>query len=117
MKSLQRAMLPDDENGEVLRAMLDDGDDLTAEREIEFYLVFAEAEQARAFAAQAAELPDVQVEEPEVDEEGIWQVAVVRRMAASHAGITGLEHLLATLAKEHAGHPDGWSCDPADAAE
>jgi regulator of RNase E activity RraB len=116
MKELQRALLPDDETGEVLRAMLDDGDDLTRPREIAFYLVFAEATQAEAFAAQAAELSDLEVEAPEVDEEGIWQVVATRRMSASHAGITGLEQLLATLAQPHGGHPDGWSCDPADAA-
>lgn len=117
MKELQRALLPDDETGAVLRAMLDDGDDLTRAREIAFYLVFAEAAQAEAFAAQAATLPDLQVEEPEIDEEGIWQVVAMRRMPASHAGITALEQMLATLAQSHGGHPDGWSCDPADAAE
>lgn len=117
MKELQRAMIPGDENGVVLRAMLDDGDDLSREREIVFYLVFAQEAQAQAFAAEAAGVPDLQIEGPEADEEGFWQVAAVRRMAASHAGITGLEQRLATLAQAHGGHPDGWSCDPADAAE
>jgi hypothetical protein len=114
MKSLQRAMLPADENGDVLRAMLDDGDDLTVPRDIEFLAVFATQAQAEAFAAQARALPDLRVEMPEVDDEGVWQVGCVRHMPASHAGITALEAELAALAQTHGGFPDGWSCDPAD---
>jgi hypothetical protein len=113
MKSLQRAMLPADENGDVLRAMLDDGDDLTVPRDIEFLAVFAAQPQAEAFAAAAAVLDDLRVEPPEVDDEGVWQVACVRCMPASHAAITALENEVAALAQAHGGYPDGWSCDPA----
>lgn len=113
MKSLQRAMLPDDENGDVLRAMLDDGDDLTLARDVAFLSVFATQAQAEAFAAQAGALEGLRVEAPEVDDEGIWQVAAIRHMPAAHAAITALENELATLAQAHGGYPDGWSCDPA----
>lgn len=116
MKSLQRAMLPDDDTGEVLRAMLDDGDDLTLERDIDFHIVFADGAQAAAFATQAAGVSDLHVAAPEVDDEGIWQVTATRRMAASHAGITALERLLTTLAEPYGGYPDGWSCDRAEDA-
>lgn len=115
MKGLQRALLPADENGDVLRAMLDDGDDLAAPRDIGFLSVFAQQEQAEAFAAQAGEVDDLRVEAPEVDDEGVWQVACVRHMPASHAAITALENVIAALAQAHGGFPDGWSCDPADA--
>jgi hypothetical protein len=114
MKSLQRAMLPADENGDVLRAMLDDGDDLTMPRDIGFLSVFAMQSQAEAFAAQAGALGDLRAESPEVDDGGVWQVACVRHMPASHAAITALEAELAALAQSHGGYPDGWSCDPAD---
>lgn len=115
MKELQRALLPADENGDVLRAMLDDGDDLTVPRDIEFLSVFARQEQAEAFAAQAGEVGDLRVEAPEADDEGVWQVACVRHMPASHAAITELESELAALAQAHGGFPDGWGCDPAAA--
>ena len=114
---LKKQLIPDDETGAVLRAMLDDGDDLDRPREIAFLSVFAEQRAAEAFGADASALPDVRVEAPEPDEEGIWQVAVVRTMAASHAAITALEDELAAIAARHGGYPDGWSCDAADASD
>ena len=117
MKELQRAMLPDDENGEVLRQMLEDGDDLTQPRDIRFFLVFGDEAQAGAFAVQAADVPDLAIAAPEVDDEGIWVVAATRRMPASHAGITSLERLLATLADAYGGYPDGWACPSAGGDE
>jgi hypothetical protein len=117
MKSLQRALIPDDENGEVLRRMFDDGDDLSLPREIDFHLVFGEEAQARGFAAQAATLPDLLLSVPEVDEEGIWTVTASRHMSAMHAGITALEQQLALVAQAFEGYPDGWSCGPAEARD
>lgn len=113
MKSLQFAMLPDDENGDVLRAMLEDGDDLTTPREIDFLLVFGEEAAARAFAHAANQLPDLIVSIPGVDEEGIWQVVAGRHMAPKHADITRLERELTVLAESFGGYPDGWECSRA----
>ena len=113
MKSLQRALIPDDENGEVLRRMFDDGDDLSIPRDIDFHLVFGEEAQARGFAAQAVTLPDLMLSVPEVDEEGIWVVTASRHMSATHAGITALEQQLALVAQAFEGYPDGWSCSAA----
>jgi len=113
MKSLQFAMLPDDENGEVLRAMLEDGDDLTLPREIDFLLVFADEAAARAFAAAANALPDLIVSVPGADDEGIWQVVASRHMAPKHADITRLEKELTVLAESFGGYPDGWECSRA----
>jgi hypothetical protein len=113
MKSLQFAMLPDDENGDVLRAMLEDGDDLTLPREIDFLLVFGEEAAARAFAAAANERPDLVVSIPGVDEEGIWQVTASRHMVPRHGDITKLEQELTVLAESFGGYPDGWECSRA----
>lgn len=112
-KSLQRALIPDDENGEVLRRMFDDGDDLSLPRGIDFHLVFGEQAQAHGFAGQAAMLPELLVSPPEIDEEGIWMVSVRRHMPASHAAITALEQQLALVAQAFEGYPDGWSCSAA----
>jgi hypothetical protein len=110
MKSLQFAMLPDDENGDVLRAMLEDGDDLTLPRDIDFLLVFGDEAAARAFADAANALPDLVVSIAGEDEEGIWQVVASRHMAPKHADITRLEKELTTLAESFGGYPDGWEC-------
>jgi regulator of RNase E activity RraB len=114
MRDLRRLMIPDDENGQVLRQMLDDGDDLDAPRGIEFFHVFNEQADAEAFADAASQLPDLMVEAPEIDDEGVWQVCAIRVMAASHAAITALELQLAELAETHNGYADGWGCPPAD---
>ena len=114
MRELQRAMIPDDENGEVLKRMLDDGDDLSLERPVEFFHVFPDEAAAIAFAAAAAERPFVSVDEPEVDEDDVWEVCVVRIMAPSHSAITALERELGELAETHGGFADGWGCSPAD---
>ena len=110
MKSLQFAMLPDDENGDVLRAMLEDGDDLTIPREIDFHLVFGDEPAALAFADAAKQQPDLLVSVPAVDEEGIWLVTASRHMAPKHADITRLEKDLTVLAESFGGYPDGWEC-------
>jgi hypothetical protein len=97
----------------VLRAMFDDGDDLSLPREIDFHLVFGEEAQARGFATQAATLPDLLVSVPELDEDGIWVVTASRHMPAAHAQITALERQLAAVAQDFDGYPDGWSCSAA----
>ena len=113
MKSLQFAMLPDDENGDVLRAMLEDGDDLTLPREIDFHLVFGEEAAARAFADAAMTRADLIVSSPSADEEGIWLVTASRHMAPRHGDITRLEQELTVLAESFGGYPDGWECSRA----
>lgn len=113
MKSLQFAMLPDDENGDVLRAMLEDGDDLTIPREIDFHLVFADEAAAAAFADAARLQPDLIVSVPALVEDGIWQVTASRHMAPRHGDITRLEKELTVLAESFGGYPDGWECSRA----
>ncbi|TZF87157.1 ribonuclease E inhibitor RraB [Lysobacter lacus] len=107
------AMIPDDENGDVLRAMLEDGDDLTVARDIDFLLVFGDEAAAGAFADAASQLADLQLSTPEVDDEGIWQVIASRHMAPKHADITRLETELTVLAESFGGYPDGWECSRA----
>ena len=113
MKSLQLAMIPDDENGAVLRAMVEDGDDLTIAREVDFHLVFGEEAAARAFVAAANGQPDLVLSVPGVDDEGIWQVTASRHMAPRHADITRVERELTVLAESFGGYPDGWECSRA----
>ncbi len=116
MRALQLAMIPDDENGQVLKRMIEDGDDLTRERPIDFFHVFADESDAQDFAAAASARPDLVVEGPQFDDDdSIWEVTATRVMAARHAAITALETELAEMATRYRGYPDGWGCDPADA--
>lgn len=114
MRELRLALIPDDENGRVLKQMIEDGDDLERPRAIDFFFVFAEETDAQDFAAAAAAAPDLAVEGPDFDDDdGIWEVGATRVMAAQHKAITALETELGELAAKYRGYPDGWACDPA----
>jgi hypothetical protein len=93
--------------------MLEDGDDLTLPREIDFLLVFGDESAAKAFADAAAQQPDLVVSLPAVDDEGIWQVIASRHMVPRHGDITKLEKELTVLAESFGGYPDGWECSRA----
>jgi len=133
----QLADIPDDENGDVLRRMVEAGDDLAQAREIDFYFLFPTFDQASAFAGEAAALEDVEVgiaeagvdgdeaghedadaDDDDADDEagasGETEVCVVRHMLPSHAGITAFESELSTLAARHGGEADGWGCEQVD---
>ena len=114
MRELRLAMIPDDENGQVLKRMIEDGDDLERARPIDFYHVFADETDAQDFAAAASAQPDLVVEGPDFDDDdGIWEVTATRVMAAQHKAITALETELTELAERYRGYADGWGCDPA----
>lgn len=114
MRALQLALIPDDETGQVLKRMIEDGDDIDRPRAIGFYHVFAEESDAQDFAAAASSRADLLVEGPDFDDDdGIWEVSASRVMAAQHKAITALEAELGDLAARYRGYPDGWGCDPA----
>lgn len=106
--------LPDDENAEVLRQMIESGDDLSAPRDIEFFFLFASGAQAEAFSSEAAALDDVAVALAAPDEDREFEVCVVRHMVPTHAGISVLESELSLLAQSHGGQADGWGCEQMD---
>lgn len=116
--------LPDDENAEVLRQMIESGDDLSLPRDIDFYFLFSSFAQAEAFATEAAALDDVEVglaapaEDPETEdsetEDPEIEVRVVRHMVPTHAGITVFESELWVMAQSHGGEADGWGCEQID---
>ena len=114
MRELRLALIPDDETGQVLKRMSEDGDDLDRPRPIDFFHVFAEEADAQDFAAAASAQPDLVVEGPDFDDDdGIWEVTATRTLAPQHKAITALEAELAALAARYRGYPDGWGCDPA----
>lgn len=116
MRALQLALIPDDETGQVLKRMIEDGDDIDRPRAIGFYHVFADESDAQDFAAAASSRPDLLVEGPDFDDDdGIWEVSASRTMPAQHKAITALEAELGDLAARYRGYPDGWGCDPATA--
>ena len=104
---------PDDVNGDVLRRMSEQGDDLTRPRNIDFTVVFADESSAQQFAKHFRALGhEVSVEKAETDKEFPWDVVVVQHMIPSHDGISSFEDLLQTVASRWGGHNCGWGCFP-----
>lgn len=101
--------IPDDENGDVLRRMLEHGDDLSKPRNIEFCFAFTDRKQALDFAAIVDE-HDLEVSISSYDERNGWQVIVTRHMIPTHREITQLEISLAKRAESAGGQADGWGC-------
>jgi regulator of ribonuclease activity B len=100
---------PADLNGDVLRKMQDDGDDLTKARDIEYCFLFESERDAKAFASDVARLALRAVVGP-YPAESCWDVIVSKNMLPTHEGITATEQLLGDLASDHDGSSDGWGC-------
>lgn len=102
---------PDDENGDVLRRMLRNGDDLTKPREVDFSVVFPSASVAQDFADHFGRLGfKVSVRESNCVPELPWDVTVSNHMLPTHAGITDFEGTLEAAAVPFGGRNDGWGC-------
>lgn len=99
---------PDDGNGDMLRALMDAGIDLSEPLAIDFYLVFKNKEQAeKAMAALVATELQGEVELHYNDLEQ-WELIVSQTMVPEHAAVTAREAELDKFAKKFGGHNDGW---------
>ncbi|MEN6451636.1 MAG: ribonuclease E inhibitor RraB [Thermoguttaceae bacterium] len=102
-------VFPNDENGEVLRLMFEDGDDLSKPRIIEFCFAFPDRNKAIEFAAMVDER-DLEVCISVYRERKCWQAIVKRHMVPTHRRITKLEQTLTERAASVGGNGDGWGC-------
>jgi regulator of RNase E activity RraB len=99
---------PDDGNGDMLRALMDAGIDLSQPLAIDFYLVFKNKDQAeKAMAALVASELQGEVELHFNDLEQ-WELIVSQTMVPEHAAVTAREVELDKFAKKFGGHNDGW---------
>ncbi len=99
---------PDDGNGDMLRALMDAGIDLSEPLAIDFYLVFKNKDQAeKAMAALVATELQGEVELHFNDLEQ-WELIVSQTMVPEHAAVTAREAELDKFAKKFGGHNDGW---------
>ena len=102
---------PDDVNGDVLRRLQSQGDDLSQPRDIDFIVVFSEERAAQDFAARVRQSGyKAVVERTDTAEELPWDARVIRNMVPTHEAITGFEKELEEIAFPHGGRNDGWGC-------
>jgi len=103
---------PDDENGQVLQQMAEQGDDLSVPREIDFAVIFPTEEAALKFALRLLKSGQkVSFSEYEEHDELPWQVLAHPFMEPTHENISGYEDLLAQEAEVLGGRNDGWGCE------
>ena len=104
-------LFPDDENGDVLRRMERNGDDLTKPRDIDFTVVFADDISANHFARHFKDLGlGTSVKFSETVKELPWDVRVVKNMVPLHNEIGEFEKELELFASPLGGRNDGWGC-------
>ena len=102
---------PNDDNGDVLRRLEANGDDLSLPRDIDFVVVFSDKDSADAFARKIRHLGyRVSSELSETAAKLPWDVRVVKHISPSHREITEFEELLEDQAAPLGGRNDGWGC-------
>ncbi len=102
---------PDDENGETLWHMQEQGDNLAVPREIDFSILFREQGQALQFAQELLKKHlKVSLSDDEQNEEFPFELQVHQMMEANHPSVSKFEAVLVSGAKQYGGVGDGWGC-------
>ena len=102
---------PDDENGDVLRRMKRNGDDLKISRDINFSVVFPSVGEAQDVVACVRQLGlKTSVEKSGCVPEAPWDVTVTKHMTPTHEDITEFEEVLDDMSNPFGGRNDGWGC-------
>jgi hypothetical protein len=102
---------PDDENGRVLKMMLEQGDDLSISRDIDFSVVFLKLENAAKFGESIQKIGlNFEIIEADVDRDFNWDVTVTRNMVPEYSAICHFEQSLQSLSASLDGWNDGWGC-------
>lgn len=104
-------LFPNDNNGDALWKMLQDGDDLTEHREIEFSVIFPSEKLALQFGQLLLENNQKLSFCPFPDsDEYPWEITAYPDMPATYENITAYQHLLESSCDPLQGKFDGWYC-------
>jgi hypothetical protein len=104
-------LFPEDNNGNALWQLLQDGDDLTQTREVEFSVIFPSEKLALKFGQLLLENNQKLSFCPNPTDENLpWEITAYPEMAASYENITAYQHLLQTSSEALQGQFDGWYC-------
>jgi regulator of ribonuclease activity B len=102
---------PDDPTGDALWEMQESGDDLSQPREIEFTVIFSNAEEALKFGETLLlNRQKILLSDNQEDNEYPFEIVVFVFMEASYDEITGYQELLEMHATKFNGRGDGWGC-------
>ncbi|WP_180135675.1 ribonuclease E inhibitor RraB [Acinetobacter sp. YH12070] len=102
---------PDDDNGNVLWQMQQDGDDLSVPHEIEYSIAFsneAQAEQCALYLLK--EEQKMSLFQDEESDRVEWIITVYVYMEPDYEDIVDLEQWFIKIAEQYSGEYDGWGC-------
>jgi hypothetical protein len=100
---------PGDENGQALRNMALNGDDIHRPRDINFSVVFQEKLPAERFI-QSATSSGIKAKYTLDYDSDKWDVTVTLMLIPTHNSISQIEECLQNLATPLGGRNDGWGC-------
>lgn len=104
-------LFPQDNIGDALWKMLQQGDDLSRIREIEFSVLFQSEQQALKYGQLLLENNQKLSFSPfQGDEDYPWEITAYPEVEASYENITAYEELLSNSAVPFKGKYDGWYC-------
>ena len=100
-----------DDNGDALRRLEADGDDLSQSRDIDFTVVLPNNLSANRFAEHFRDAGfTVNIRLSRVRESHPWDVVVTKHMVPTYEAVTVFESELGDFANTLGGHNDGWGC-------
>ncbi|QSX35432.1 ribonuclease E inhibitor RraB [Shewanella avicenniae] len=100
---------PDDDNGQMLQAMVDAGMDLTQSLDIDFFLVFDDRRDAESALEDLTANDESAVLELQFNEEvEKWEIIASYNMLPEYDAILAKETQLNSFAAEFDGMTDGW---------
>ncbi len=98
---------PDDSDGDALRSIEAQGNDMSASMEIDFPVLFPSEGQASVFAPVAASL-GFRVHLSQDEKDLNWDVYCTCDMVPEYEEIVRIQHELTAAAKPYGGYSDGW---------
>lgn len=102
---------PDDANGDSLWRMIEEGDALTEQRNIEFTVIFETEDDAMKFGQYLLfNRQQVLLRDDEESDEYPYCIVSTVTLVPSYKAIVDHEKLLAEYASPLNGHNDGWGC-------
>jgi Regulator of ribonuclease activity B len=109
--SRNHELFPDDENGDILWNMGQDGDNLSVPREIDFSVIFPTEDAATKFAVLLLKNDQKVSLSPYVANKKFpWQVQAHPMMLPTHGNVSNYEKQLGDDASKFGGRNDGWGC-------
>jgi hypothetical protein len=98
---------PNDADGDALRRVVNDGNDISKPMDVDFPVVFADEVTARRFSEVAREhgyFPQLW----KSAEDDQWDVICVKRMVLTYIAVLDVQRELDNLSEPFGGYSDGW---------